>query len=86
MTVSSMTISAWQGNNPLREHRARKKQSRESVAAAISVSSTAVMKWENGTMIPSDDNMTAIAQLMGVGRRTLYARWNKWREDRPKLV
>jgi transcriptional regulator with XRE-family HTH domain len=63
----------------LRERRRELGLTTTQVAETIGVKQSAVSKWENGTSLPEDDKLAAIAAFLGVSRSDVVL----WRDGTP---
>lgn len=70
----------WRKKNPLRFWREQQEPSvtKATVCAVAGVTLNTVTKWEQGSAMPSDENMESLAELMGRDASELKSEWHNW--------
>lgn len=84
MPPRGKALADWVDENPLREWRyAHRKRTLNLIEATLNVRRQTIYNWEHGSHHPSDENLKALASLMGVRFRDLRRQWRQWEQRRP---
>ena len=70
----------WRRDCPLLIWREVRNLTRADAAAALHVSTSSVMQWEQGGKVPSDENLARISKLIGKPA----GHWRAWQKRKPK--
>lgn len=73
-----MSLFDIESTNPIAAWRKESLQSRSGLAAKLCVSAETIRRWEAGAVMPSDENVIAIAKLMGRKPKRLYEDLMTW--------
>ena len=86
MATNSNERNTWRAAGPLRQWRSSQDPvvTQGDVAGAIGITKTSVQLYEWGDMMPSAENMAALAKLTGID--DLAERWEAWHKARPQLT
>jgi DNA-binding XRE family transcriptional regulator len=78
-------LATWTERNPIRAWRTQYGYTLADVGRELNVNLHTVAAWEWGTAMPNDDNMAAIARMLGLVCSDIGPTWRTWYDDRPRI-